>query len=69
MGAAHAPVMGSHLGPPAIGCQAQSRPLFKSRRLTGLLTEELGGSVRHQNRLFQLKDTAPAPPNFQTHSV
>ena len=30
------------------------------------ITEELGGSVRHHNRPFQLKDTTPAPKSKAT---
>jgi hypothetical protein len=30
------------------------------------IAEELGGSVRHHNRPFQLKDTAPSPREKST---
>jgi hypothetical protein len=30
------------------------------------ITEELGGSVRHHNRPYQLKDTAPEPKSKAT---
>ncbi len=32
------------------------------------MEEELGGSVRHHNRPFQLKDTAPPEPKVKTTS-
>jgi hypothetical protein len=33
-----------------------------------IMEEELGGSVRHHNRPFQLKDTAPPEPKVKTTS-